>query len=94
MSKYLETRSDKLIFSKSLCDLANIILNNNHFENGQLKNHQKRGFSIGIRFASPYSNLFMTGLENRFFKTVSLNLFCSYDTLMIFLVYEPKIPKN
>ena len=68
MRKYLETGSDKLIFSKSLCDLANIILNNNHFENGYLKNHQKRGFSIGIRFASPYSNLLMAGLENRFFQ--------------------------
>ena len=31
--KYLETRSDKLILSNNMCDLASIILNN-YFENG------------------------------------------------------------
>ena len=49
--------------------------------------HQKRGFAIGTKFAPPYSNLFMTGLEREFFKTVSLNLSCGYDTLMRFFVY-------
>ena len=67
MREYLETRSDKSIFSNSLCNLARIVLKNNYFENGSLKYHQKRGFAIATKFASPYSNLFMTGLEKRIF---------------------------
>ena len=88
-----KTCSDKSISINSLCDLASIILNNNSFKNGELKYHKKRGTAIGTKFAPPYSNLFMAGLEREFFKTVSLNLSCSYDTLMTFLVYEPKVPK-
>ena len=61
--EYLETRSDKSISSNSLCDLASIILKNNYFENEELKYHQKRGFVIGTSFATPYSNLFIAGLE-------------------------------
>ena len=65
MSEYLETLSDTSIFSNSLCNLASIILINNYFENGLLKYHQKRGFAVGTKFASPYSNLIKTGLEKR-----------------------------
>ena len=60
--EYLETGSEKLISSNSLCDLASFILKNNYFENEELKYHQKRGFAIGTKFAPPYSNLFMAGL--------------------------------
>ena len=76
MREYLETHSDKSILSSKLCDLASIILKNNYFENGQLEHHQKRVFAIGTRtkFAPPYSNIFMAGLENTTFQTVSLNL--------------------
>ena len=64
MREYLETRFDKLlILSSNMCDFASIILKNNCFENGHLKYHQKRGFAIWTKFAPPYSNLFMTGLE-------------------------------
>ena len=56
--EYLETRSDKSISSDSLCDLANYILKNNQFENEELKYHQKRGFAIGTKFNTPYSNFF------------------------------------
>ena len=94
MREYLETRSDKSLFSNSLCNLASIILKNNYFENGSLKYYQKRGFAIGTKFVSPYSNLFMTGLEKRIFKTVSLNLSFGYHTLMRFLIYGPKVPQN
>ena len=62
MREYLETRFDKSILSNSMCDLANIILKNDYFENGQLMYHQKRRFAIRTKFAPPYSNLFMTGL--------------------------------
>ena len=68
MCEYLGTRSDKSIFSNSLCNLANIILKNNYFENGQLKYHQKRGFPIGTKFTSPYSSLVITGLEKIIFQ--------------------------
>ena len=59
MREYLETRCDKPILSNSLYDLASIILQNNYFENEQLKYHQKRGFAIGTKFAPPNSNLFL-----------------------------------
>ena len=65
MREYLETRSDKSLFSNSLCNLASIILKNNYFENGSLKYNQKRGFAISTKFPYRYSNLFMTGLEKK-----------------------------
>ena len=68
MSEYLKTCSDKSIFSNSLCSLASIILKNNYFVNGSLKYNQKRGFAMGTKFASPYSNLSMAGLEKRNFQ--------------------------
>ena len=66
---------DKSILSNSLCNFASIILKNNYFESGELKYHQKRGFAIGTRFAPPYSNLFMTGLEKRIFQNSEFKLF-------------------
>ena len=68
MREYLETRSDKSISSNSLCDLANIILKNNYFENEEWKYQQKRSFAIGTKFVPPYSNLFMAGLEKIIFQ--------------------------
>ena len=60
------------------------MLKNNCSQNEKLNGHQKGDFGIGTKFASPYSHLFMTGLE--FFETVNLNLSCGYDTLMRFFV--------
>ena len=68
MHEYLETRSDRLVFSNSLCNLASITLKNIYFENGSSKYHQKRSFAIGTKFTSPYSNLFITGLGKRIFQ--------------------------
>ena len=65
--KMCETRFDKSIFSNSLCNSASIILKKQSNENGSLKYHQKRSFVVGAKFASPYSNLFLTGLEKRIF---------------------------
>ena len=56
MCEYLETH------------YCSIILKNNYFENGELKCHEKRGFTIGTKFSPPYSNLFMTGLEKIIFQ--------------------------
>ena len=68
MHEYLQIRSDKLISSNSLRDLASISLQNNHFENEVLTYYQKRGFAIGVKLASRYSNLFMAGLEKNISK--------------------------
>ena len=84
-----ETRSDKSISSNSMCDLASIILKNNYFENEELKYHRKRGFANGTKFATPYSNLFMAGLEKRIFQNSEFK--CGYDSLMTFFVYGPKV---
>ena len=40
-------------------------MKNNYFEHEDLKYHEERGFAIGTKFALPYSNLFMAGLEKR-----------------------------
>ena len=48
--------------------LTSIILKNKYFKNGYLKYHQKRDFAIGTKYATPYSYLFMTGLEKNFSK--------------------------
>ena len=80
--EYLETGSDKLISSNSLCDLASIILKNNYFENEELKYHQKR---------CPCSHLFMAGLEKRNFQNSEFK--CGYDTLMRVFVYGSKVIK-
>ena len=75
MREYLETHSVKSILSNSLCYIASIILKNNNFENGSLKYHQKRDFAIGPKFASPNSNLFITGLEERIFQNIEFKPF-------------------
>ena len=90
----LETRSDKSIFSNILCDIASIILKNNYFEIGQLKYHQKRGFAIGTKFASPYCNLFITWLEKRIFQNNEFKPFLWLQNMMKFLVYGPKVFKD
>ena len=90
--EYLEIRSDKSISSNSLCGLASIILKNNYFENEGLNNHQEKGFAIGTKFATPYSNLFMAGLEKRIFQNSEFK--CGYDTFMRFFVYGPKVLKT
>ena len=87
MREYLQPRSDKLISSNSLHELVCITLKNNHFENEELKYHQKRGFAIGTKFAPPYSNFFMAGLEKRTFQNSKFKPFLGYNTLMRFFVY-------
>ena len=67
IAKYLETREDKTVSSKSLCDLASIVLKENYSELSSKIYHQKLGTAIGTKFAPPYANLFMAGLEKRIF---------------------------
>ena len=68
MAEYLETRDNKTISTKSLCDLASIVLKENYFELSGKIYHQKLGTAIGTKFAPPYANLFMAGLEKRIFE--------------------------
>ena len=68
IAEYLETREDKTVSTKSLCDLASIVLKENYFELSSKIYHQKLGTAIGTKFAPPYANLFMAGLEKRIFE--------------------------
>ena len=43
MAEYLETREDKTVSTKSLCDLASIVLKENYFELSDKFYHQKLG---------------------------------------------------
>ena len=75
MKKYLDQRQDKSISTGHLCDLAKIILKNNFFENGSKVYHQKIGTAIGTKFAPPYANLFMAGLEEKLFLNTEFTPF-------------------
>ena len=68
MAEYLETREDKTVSTKSLCDLASIVLKENYFELSIKIYHQKLRTAIVTKFASPFANLFMAGLEKRIFE--------------------------
>ena len=68
MAEYLETRDDKTVSTKSLCDLASIVLKENYFELSSKIYHHKLGTAVGTKSAPPYANLFMSGLEKRIFE--------------------------
>ena len=68
MAEYLETREDETVSTETLCDLASIVLKENYFELSSKIYHQKLGTAIGTKFAPPYANLFMAGLEKRIFQ--------------------------
>ena len=54
--------------TKSLCDLASVVLKENYFEHSSNICHPKLETAIGTEFAPPYANLFMAGLEKRIFE--------------------------
>ena len=54
MAEHLETRENRTASTKSLCDLASIVLKDNYFELSRKIYHQKLGTAIGTKFASPY----------------------------------------
>ena len=72
IKKYLNLREDQSVSTNSLCDLARIILTENYFELGKDMYHQKLGTAIGTKFAPPYANLFMAGLENKIFSDTNV----------------------
>ena len=68
MSSCLNKREDHSVSTESLCQLAEIILKHNYFENGQELYHQLLGTPIGTKFAPNYANLFMAGIEVKYFN--------------------------
>ena len=75
MAKYLEIREDKTVSTKSLSDLASIVLKENCFEISSKIYHQKSGTAICTKFAPPYANLFTAGLEKRTFENPVYHLY-------------------
>ena len=71
MEEFLNQREVKDISTKSLCDLATIILKNKFFEIGEKVYHQLLGAAIGTKFAPTYANLFMAGLEKKIFENTN-----------------------
>ena len=71
MKEFLNQREVKDISTKSLCDLATIILKNNFFEINEEVYHQLLGTAIGTKFAPTYANLFMAGLEKKIFENTN-----------------------
>ena len=63
MVEYLETREDKTDSTKSLCDIVSIVPKENYFEFSSKIYHHKLEAAIGTKFAPPYANFFMAGLE-------------------------------
>ena len=68
LRKRLETRKEKHVSTDTIIDLADIVLKNNIFTFGKKRLKQKRGTAIGIKFAPPYSILFMAELEQKIIK--------------------------
>ena len=64
LRKRLDNRMEKYISSdNTLCDAAEVVLKNNISKFGKKTLKQKRGTTIGTKFAPPYSILFMAELE-------------------------------
>ena len=84
MKKYLDKREDESVTSVNLYKLVEIVLKHKYFEFGQDVYQQILGTTIGTKFAPPYANIFMTGLEEEIFKNPKLNHFCGYVTWTTF----------
>ena len=61
----METRENKQISSDTFAELAEIGLKNNIFEFDEKVFTQKRGTTIGTKFAPPYAILYMADLEEK-----------------------------
>ena len=66
--KFLKTRESKQISSGTLAKLAKVVLKNNIFELDEKTFKQKRGTTIGTKFAPPCAILFMADLEEKTLK--------------------------
>ena len=65
MTEASDGRVNSTVATDTLVGLTSLVLNDNYFEfNGKIY-RQKQGAAIGMKFASAYANLFMSGLEER-----------------------------
>ena len=70
--KHLNNRENKEVTTKTLAELADIILKNNYFQFLNKTFKQKRGTAIGTKFTPPYSILVMEDLEKRLLSDIDL----------------------
>ena len=70
--KRLELRRDKKLSTSTLVELAEVVLKSNVFISGKKTLKQIRKTAIGIKFAPPYSILFMAELEEEILMEVEL----------------------
>ena len=68
MKKYLDKYEDQSVTSGNLYTLVEVVLKHNYFEFGQDVYQQILSTTIGTKFAPPYGNIFMAGLEEEVFK--------------------------
>ena len=68
MKKYLDKCEDQSVTSGNLYTLVEVVLKHNYFEFGQDVYQQILSTTIGTKFAPPYGNIFMAGLEEKVFK--------------------------
>ena len=60
ISKALDTRKDKTIFTDTLIELAECVLKHNIFEHNKSVFKQLRGTAIGTKMAPPYASYLWT----------------------------------
>ena len=77
LKKRLNERDKKDVSTDSLAELAELVLKNNIFNFNEKTLKQKRGTSIGTKFALPYSILFMAELEEKILEEVDNNSHCN-----------------
>ena len=87
--KRLNNRENKEVTTDTLVKLVDIVLKNIYFQFLDKRFKQKRGTSIGTKFAPPYSILFMADLEKRLLSDIDLKPYIWWRYIDdIFLIWE------
>ena len=72
LRKFLDARTEKIVTTETLLELAEIVLKDNIFQFNQKTLKQLRGAAIGTKFAPPYAIIFMVDLEERILENIEL----------------------
>ena len=70
LKKALDKRRNKSVTTESFIELAELVLRNNYFEFNDRFRKQKEGATIGTKFASPYTIVFMAALEEKILESL------------------------
>ena len=62
-----------LFHSSYIVEKLTVVLTNNNFEFNGIYYHQVSGIAMGLKLASPYTNLFMTKFEEKYVQTYPLH---------------------